>query len=75
MFWNGYNYAYRIKLVNDTLYKTGIEYFERGISLIDVPERKFIIGKNREEFSLIESMGIANLSSERHFSGSMVLFP
>jgi len=24
-----------------------------------------IIGKNREEFSLIESMGIANLSSER----------
>lgn len=32
---------------------------------IDGHERKFIIGKNREEFSLIESMGIANLSSER----------
>ena len=38
-FVNGFNYAYRIKLVNDTLYKTGIEYFERGISLIDVPEK------------------------------------
>ena len=32
---------------------------------IDGHERKFIIGKNREEFSLIESMGISNLSSER----------
>ena len=32
---------------------------------IDGHERKFIIGKDREEFSLIESMGIANLSSER----------
>ena len=32
---------------------------------IDGHERKFIIGKNKEEFSLIESMGIANLSSER----------
>ena len=38
-FVNGFNYAYRIKLVNDTLYKTGVEYFERGISLIDVPEK------------------------------------
>ena len=25
-------------------------------------ERKFVIGKNKEEFSLIESVGIANLS-------------
>ena len=31
---------------------------------IDGHERKFIIGKNKEEFSLIESMGIANLSSD-----------
>lgn len=38
-FVNGFNYAYRIKLVNDTLYKTGVEYFERGVSLIDVPEK------------------------------------
>ena len=32
---------------------------------IDGHERKFIIGKNKEEFSLIESMGIANLSSDQ----------
>ena len=32
---------------------------------IDGHERKFIIGKNKEEFSLIESMGIANLSSNQ----------
>ena len=29
---------------------------------IDGRERKFVIGKNKEEFSLIESVGIANLS-------------
>ena len=28
-------------------------------------ERKFVIGKNKEEFSLIESIGIANLSSDQ----------
>lgn len=32
---------------------------------IDGQERKFVIGKNKEEFSLIESTGIANLSSEQ----------
>lgn len=32
---------------------------------IDGHERKFIIGKNKEEFSLIESIGIANLSSNQ----------
>ena len=32
---------------------------------IDGHERKFIIGKNREEFLLIESIGIANLSSDQ----------
>ena len=32
---------------------------------IDSQERKFVIGKNKEEFSLIESIGIANLSSDQ----------
>lgn len=32
---------------------------------IDGQERKFVIGKNKEEFSLIESVGIANLSSDQ----------
>lgn len=32
---------------------------------IDGHERKFVIGKNKEEFSLIESMGIANLPPEQ----------
>ncbi len=32
---------------------------------IDGHERKFVIGKSKEEFSLIESIGIANLSSEQ----------
>lgn len=32
---------------------------------IDGHKRKFIIGKNKEEFSLIESIGIANLSSDQ----------
>lgn len=31
---------------------------------IDGRERKFVIGKNKEEFSLIESLGIVNLSSD-----------
>lgn len=31
---------------------------------IDGQERKFVIGKNKEEFSLIESIGIVNLSSD-----------
>lgn len=29
---------------------------------IDGQERKFVISKNKEEFSLIESVGIANLT-------------
>jgi serine/threonine-protein kinase HipA len=32
---------------------------------IDGKERKFVIGKNKEEFSLIEKTGIANLSSDQ----------
>ena len=32
---------------------------------IDGQERKFVIGKNKEYFSLIESLGIANLSSDQ----------
>ena len=32
---------------------------------IDGKERKFIIGKNKEEFSLIENTGIANLTPEQ----------
>ena len=32
---------------------------------IDGKERKYVIGKNKEEFSLIEKTGIANLSSDQ----------
>ena len=32
---------------------------------IDGQERKFVIGKNKEEFSLIESIGITNMSPDR----------
>lgn len=32
---------------------------------IDGQERKFVIGKNKEEFSLIESIGMANRSSDQ----------
>ena len=32
---------------------------------IDGQKRKFVIGKNKEEFSLIESTGIANLSPDQ----------
>lgn len=32
---------------------------------IDGQERKFVIGKNKKEFSLIESTGIINLSSDQ----------
>ena len=31
---------------------------------IDGKERKFVIGKNKEEFSLIEKTGVANLTPE-----------
>ena len=39
---------------------------------IDGQERKFVIGKNKEEFSLIESIGIANLSSDQLKGQSVV---
>ena len=32
---------------------------------IDGKERKFVIGKNKEEFSLIENTGIASLSVDQ----------
>ena len=32
---------------------------------IDGKERKFVIGKNKEEFALIEKTGIANLTPEQ----------
>ena len=32
---------------------------------IDGKERKFVIGKNKEEFSLIEKTGIASLSADQ----------
>ena len=32
---------------------------------IDGKERKFVIGKNKEEFSLIEKTGVANLSADQ----------
>ena len=32
---------------------------------IDGKERKFVIGKNKEEFSLIVKTGIANLSADQ----------
>ena len=32
---------------------------------IDGRERKFVIGKNKEEFALIEKTGIANLTAEQ----------
>ena len=32
---------------------------------IDGKERKYVIGKNKEEFSLIENTGIANLSADQ----------
>lgn len=32
---------------------------------IDGKERKFVIGKNKEEYAMIESTGIAHLSSDQ----------
>ena len=32
---------------------------------IDGKERKFVIGKNKEEFALIEKTGVANLSADQ----------
>ena len=34
---------------------------------IDGKERKFVIGKNKEEFALIEKTGIANLTQKQLF--------
>ena len=35
------------------------------LATIDGKERKYVIGKNREEFSLIEKTGVANLSADQ----------
>ena len=35
------------------------------LAVIDGKERKFVIGKNKEEFALIERTGIANLSADQ----------
>ena len=35
------------------------------LAVIDGKERKFVIGKNKEEFSLIEKTGVANLSADQ----------
>ena len=35
------------------------------LATIDGQERKFVIGKNKEEFSMIENTGIANLTGEQ----------
>ena len=32
---------------------------------IDGKQRKYVIGKNKEEFSLIEKTGVANLSADK----------
>lgn len=38
-FVNGYNYAYRIKLINDKLFELGVEYYNKGIALYNIPEK------------------------------------
>ena len=38
-FLNGYNYAYRIKLINDKLFELGVEYYNKGIALCNIPEK------------------------------------
>ena len=35
------------------------------LAVIDGKERKFVIGKNKEEFALIEKIGVANLSADQ----------
>ena len=35
------------------------------LAVVDGKERKFVIGKNKEEFSLIEKTGVANLTPEQ----------
>ena len=35
------------------------------LAKIDGKERKFVIGKNKEEFALIEKTGIANLTPDQ----------
>ena len=35
------------------------------LATIDGKERKYVIGKNKEEFALIEKTGIANLTDEQ----------
>lgn len=38
-FLNGFNYAYRLKLINDKLYELGIEYYNNGVPLYNIPEK------------------------------------
>lgn len=38
-FVNGFNYAYRMKLINDKLFELGIEYYNKGIALYNIPEK------------------------------------
>ena len=42
-------------------YKGNFHFF----AMIDGQERKFVIGKNKEEYALIEKTGIANLTAEQ----------
>lgn len=35
------------------------------LALIDGKERKFVLGKNKDDYSFIESTGIVNLSPEQ----------
>lgn len=42
---------------------------------IDGRERKFVIGKNKEEFALIEKTGIANLTAEQLMEMAKHFFP
>ena len=35
------------------------------LAVIDGKERKYVIGKNKEEFAMIEKTGIANLTPEQ----------
>lgn len=38
-FVNGFNYAYRINLINEKLFELGIEYYNKGIPLYNIPEK------------------------------------
>ena len=54
---------------NHSVFNIRIEQAYKGnfhlLAEIDGKERKFVIGKNKEEFSLIEKTGIANMSADQ----------